>query len=195
MATLLTNVKDLRDAYEAFYRAAYESGKKLDKAYNYQGGEGGGGEVSWYPQYRFWSHLEPYDKSAEWCWNIFGIENPNDTDNLTLTCEVNTLLRPSPKRLAGAFARDEDGRTLVVHTGKIGGGRLGIGKSSFWRLFPNKPVFVEREKKPTLKVAVVTILEEPDATARIAQFVWMVACIKATITIEQMRKGEEATER
>ena len=180
MAKLLTNVRDIEKAYKAFRKAAYESGEKLRKDFNFKGGEGGKGDVGWHPHLRFWSYFKPYKKSGSWCWNIFGIQDPINIKNLSLTCEINTPLNGTCRSTAGTFVRDYDNRILVVHSGRIGGGKPGIGKAAFWRLFPGEPVSVEQPDKPPFEAAVVTILNEPDATARIAQFVWMVAWIKAT---------------
>ncbi len=64
-------------------------------------------------------------------WNAFGVGRPLRDTHVFSTCEINFPLRGLDRRIGGAFARDEAGRIFVVHRGKIGGGKKGIGKSLF----------------------------------------------------------------
>ncbi len=193
MLKLLTDTSDILEAYKSFRDAAYCSDLKQKKKINFKGGGGGEGKVCWYPELRLWSYLKRRKKMND-SWNIFGIQNPNKYKCMAPDCEINTPFQSNCWVTAGAFAHDEHDRTFVVHSGRIGGGKPGIGKSAFWRLYTGEPAYIERSKKQPLRVAVVTILDEPDTVARLAQFVWMVAWIKATVTIEQMRKKKDATD-
>jgi len=64
-------------------------------------------------------------------WNAFGVGRPSKDAHVFSTCEINFPLQGLDRRIGGAFARDEAGRIFVVHRGKIGGGKKGIGKSLF----------------------------------------------------------------
>jgi len=64
-------------------------------------------------------------------WNAFGVGRPSKDAHVFSTCEINFPLQGLDRRIGGAFARDEAGRIYVVHRGKIGGGKKGIGKSLF----------------------------------------------------------------
>lgn len=192
MLKLLTERKEINIAYRLLRDIAYESGEKLDRRFNYRGGEGGGGVVSWHPKYRFWSFFKRRAISRD-SWNIFGIESAEKiTTGLSLTCEINTPLVRGIWSTAGAFACDSRGRRLLIHNGSIGGGQLGVGKTAFWRLFPGKVHSVESPKKKSVNVAVVAVLDEPDVLPRLAQFVWMVAWMKAKITNENLRQKIKA---
>ncbi len=64
-------------------------------------------------------------------WHAFGIGRPEGGANIPITCEINFPLCGIDRRTGGAFAEDHAGRVFVVHRGKLGGGRKGIGKSLF----------------------------------------------------------------
>ncbi|HPC74177.1 MAG TPA: hypothetical protein P5551_00025 [Syntrophales bacterium] len=64
-------------------------------------------------------------------WNAFGVGRPSREARVFTTCEINFPLRGLDRRIGGAFARDETGKVFVVHRGKIGGGKKGIGKTLF----------------------------------------------------------------
>lgn len=64
-------------------------------------------------------------------WNGFGIEKPQEGAMIPITCEINFPKKGINRTIAGAFAIDDSGETIVLHRGKIGGGRKGIGKNLF----------------------------------------------------------------
>lgn len=71
-------------------------------------------------------------------WNGFGIGEPLDGVNANITCEINFPFKGINRRIAGVFAEDVYGNEFVLHRGKIGGGRKGIGKSSFQEKYRGK---------------------------------------------------------
>ena len=76
----------------------------------------------------FWCLLRPIEDSY-WC--CFGTQNPEQYDGLEITCEINPPYSGENKRAAGRFVVDGEGHVYLTHSGRIGGGRLGIGKQSF----------------------------------------------------------------
>ena len=64
-------------------------------------------------------------------WNGFGTKKPIVDKNLNIECEINVPLEGLNRRIAAVFAEAEDGRIVLLHRGKIGGGRKGIGKQRF----------------------------------------------------------------
>ncbi|HOD35554.1 MAG TPA: hypothetical protein PLR20_07240 [Syntrophales bacterium] len=92
-------------------------------------GESFGGKVFCATSLGFW--FIPRKQDGNRYWNAFGVGRPSRDTHVFSTCEINFPLRGLDRRIGGAFARDEAGRTFVVHRGKIGGGKKGIGKSLF----------------------------------------------------------------
>jgi hypothetical protein len=59
---------------------------------------------------------------------------------VTGKCQINVSKENHNARLGGAYARDEFGSLILLHNGKIGGGKAGIGKNSFSKYFSGKAV-------------------------------------------------------
>jgi hypothetical protein len=64
-------------------------------------------------------------------WNGFGIGEPIEGTNNSLVGEINFPYKDIDRRIAGVFAKEDNGNILVLHRGKIGGGRKGVGKKLF----------------------------------------------------------------
>ena len=64
-------------------------------------------------------------------WNGFGVFVPN-ASRQEITVEINVPIKSNTAQVAGFFARDDDtAEIFLMHSGKVGGGRKGIGKSAF----------------------------------------------------------------
>ena len=62
---------------------------------------------------------------------FLGCNYPADVGSLSIACELNPPEKDINRQCAGLFLRDTEGIIYVAHSGKIGGGRKGIGKSAF----------------------------------------------------------------
>lgn len=75
-------------------------------------------------------------------WNAFGIGKPENNHNVSIACELNYPYSNLDLRIAGLFVKNK-GEYLLVHSGKIGGGRKGIGKNHFLNNYTNDYVKVD----------------------------------------------------
>lgn len=116
-------------------------------------------------------------------WNGFGTTEPAPGEMMDITSEVNPPMGGIERRLQGTFARDLRGGLHLLHRGKIGGGRKGIGRSSFFRHFRGNMVRVLEGNDET-EVALVADLDSPRAADQIAVFVKEVERIKQLVTEE-----------
>lgn len=88
--------------------------------------------VMYSPVLNIWlSHGEDDNKF----WNGFGVGEPIEGKNNSLNGEINFPKEGNYRRVAGVFADDDNGNILVLHRGKIGGGKPGIGKKYFTNNF------------------------------------------------------------
>ena len=86
-------------------------------------------DVTWHPKVGIWSLLEVReDLNRFWC--CYGIENPTSTKALNIALEINPPYSGTNLRMAGAFAWGPGGLIHLCHTGRIGGGRRGVGKGA-----------------------------------------------------------------
>ena len=132
-------------------------------------------------------------------WNGFGIGRPETGAAIAITCEINFPFCGIDRRIGGAFAQDRVGRLFVVHRGKLGGGRKGIGKLLFETHYRGAWEVMDDGGEET-PVAIIGILQSPRFARQIAEFVRTVASIKETaaarssqaeLTFGELRLREE----
>jgi hypothetical protein len=113
-------------------------------------------------------------------WNAFGTGEPKwntKSYSHSITCEINPPYEGIDRRIAGAFAKDPEGKLYLVHRGKLGGGRPGIGKALFTDEFMGTWEEVE-DGTEFSKVALIASFDNPRFDEQIADFVHEVERIK-----------------
>jgi hypothetical protein len=114
---------------EATIRRAFR--RRVVKNIGYPGGTTHNARVSTDDRYWFWSsdHDEskaPNPRRLNW----FGLYR--DDADLHISVEINTAYDGRNDQVAGFFARDnETGTVYLLHSGRVGGGKKGVGKSAF----------------------------------------------------------------
>jgi hypothetical protein len=110
-------------------------------------------------------------------WHAFGVGRPEGGAHIPITCEINFPLCGIDRRTGGAFAEDGSGRVFVVHRGKLGGGRKGVGKELFENHYRGAWETMDDGGEET-PIAVIGVLNSPRFARQIAQFVRKIARIK-----------------
>ena len=127
--TALTEATEIRSAYNVLNQRLRDGAESYRKKVGHAGGTNLF-SVYWRPKEKFWSLFEPdFWENRYWC--CLGTLNPDGNSVLDITCEINCPYHNFNRRIAGAFVRDVNGRLYVTHSGRVGGGRKGIGKSAF----------------------------------------------------------------
>lgn len=138
----------------------------------------GGGDtlpVLWFEPQGMWAAFNDLEGRY---WNGFGIGNPfDDPSGRTLVVEVNPPRWGVDRRCAGAFLTGAGGLHLA-HSGRVGGGRKGIGRESFLRSYTGPTVEVATTSTRTEHLIHVTPLAAPDIVDRLAAFVRAVDSFK-----------------
>lgn len=110
-------------------------------------------------------------------WNVLGIGKPAPEGRVVITCEINFPIRGIDRKIGGALARDPEGVIYVVHRGRLGGSRKGIGKSLFGSRYRGVwAVMEDGDERAT--VAVVGALYSPRFVRQLGQFVRKVQRMK-----------------
>jgi hypothetical protein len=143
-------------------------------------------KVAWSEGLGIWFFSRQIDGSRYW--NAFGVGRPEGGDSIAITCEINVPLCGIDRRTGGAFAQDHAGRIFVVHRGKLGGGRRGVGKSLFESRYRGTWEVMDDGGEET-PVAIVGLLQSPRFARQIAQFVHKIARIKET-AVARSAQGE-----
>ncbi len=135
-------------------------------------------EVLWMQQLDIWVHSDIIEGSRHY--NGFGIENPRSSTHVSITCEINFPLSGINRRIAGAFAGDRSGGIHIVHRGKVGGGRRGIGKALFEENYGGNWATV-KDGDLESRVAVLAALDSTKVPEEVSQFVYEIHRIKGLI--------------
>ena len=113
-------------------------------------------------------------------WNGFGTDRPAANKSLGITVEINVPVTGCDRRIAGGFAVAEDtAEMFLVHRGRIGGGRAGIGGELFWKRFRGGVPLREPDGEEPRRVAIVGKLGSPEFLREVAAFVHEVRRMKA----------------
>ncbi|MBU2054024.1 MAG: hypothetical protein KJ936_05180 [Proteobacteria bacterium] len=132
-------------------------------------------KVAWSERLGIWFFSRKIAGSRHW--NAFGVGRPEGGAVIAITCEINFPLCGIDRRTGGAFAEDREGRICVVHRGKLGGGRKGIGKSLFKNRYRGVWEVIDDGSEET-PVAVIGVLQSPRFARQVAQFVRKIALVK-----------------
>jgi len=145
------------------------------------GTKGGGGKEKhyWRPDLGIWVVMRELPNRY---WNAFGIEDPGQPGSIDVVCEVNFPYNGVNRKIAAVLIEDAKGSLYVAHSGRIGGGREGIGKQSFWEHFRGgKPVPVTYPDGKDSDFIVLGRIGDKQLPRQLALFVHEVARIKALI--------------
>lgn len=110
-------------------------------------------------------------------WHAFGIGKPRARAHIPITCEINFPVGGIDRRIGGALARDRKGRVFVVHRGRIGGGKKGVGKSLFADHYRGVWAVMEDGDEETT-VALIGALNSPRFVRQVAQYIHKIDQIK-----------------
>jgi hypothetical protein len=113
-------------------------------------------------------------------WNAFGKGKPKEANILSITAEINFAWEGIDRKTGGAFAEDAWGNIFVIHRGKIGGGKKGVGKSLFEHNYRGVWSFMEDGDSLT-QVAVIGALNSSRFALQIALFIKKIEKLKSAV--------------
>ena len=129
MLTVVTDERTTRRAQRDLARQLRRDTTNTGtRSIGYQGGQLAS-VAHWNPETDLWMS---FNKAQNRYWNAFGFGDPREAKGtLSIVVEINPPFRGSNRRVAGAFATDSRGGLYLLHRGKIGGGRAGVGMHAF----------------------------------------------------------------
>ncbi len=136
------------------------------------GWQGGSGEydVEWNPHNGFGFQANPSPYDGRWIiW--FGNDDPVGARMLNIVCEVNPPDDGINRRCAGLFVSDTASAVYLTHSGKIGGGRKGIGKSAFLSHYRGARETVAWPDGNETEVIVIGRVDGDRLVAQVANFI------------------------
>lgn len=129
---------------------------------------------------RIWFHSFLLEDAGERrYWNAFGIYKPG-SDTLNVVVEINVPVDDNKQLVAGFFGVEVgSGDSYLLHSGKIGGGRPGIGKEAFLAGSDLELVAVQYSAGEKRSGIAVGLLGDKMLPASIENFVTQVEKFKA----------------
>lgn len=134
-------------------------------------------KILWSKKLGIWLYSHAADEIRYW--NAFGSAKPRSGNVVPIITEINFPFAGIDRKTGGAFAGDSRGNIFVIHRGKIGGGKKGVGKSFFDNNYRGFRLQMEDGKSIT-EVAVIGSLNSPVLPWQIAHFVKKVEMLKLT---------------
>jgi hypothetical protein len=150
----------------------------VDEAIKVKLGHQGAGftaKVLWSKELGIWKFSQTIKEVRYW--NAFGIGKPGTSSVLSIASEINFPWAQIDRKTGGAFAEDHWGNVFVIHRGKIGGGRKGVGKSLFEHNYRGVWSFME-DGDSLSQVAVIGNLASGRFAPQAAQFVKKIEIMK-----------------
>jgi hypothetical protein len=138
-------------------------------------GAGFPAKVLWSEELGIWKFSQTVKEVRYW--NAFGIGKPGTSSVLSIASEINFPWTQIDRKTGGAFAEDAWGNIFVIHRGKIGGGRKGVGKSLFEHNYRGVWSFME-DGDSISQVAVIGDLKSCRFALQAAQFVKKIEIMK-----------------
>src|SRR5258706_14791200 len=120
-------------------------------------------------------------------WNGFGTGTPKEGKNNSLAGEINFPYEKIDRQIAGAFGKEDNGNILVLHRGRIGGGRKGRGKAFFTDNFRGDFVTAIDGDRET-DFCLVGELNSPHFPRQVANF------IKEIHRVKNLEEGQTSTD-
>jgi hypothetical protein len=180
--TALVDPKEIATAYSALARRLSNGAKTFRHKVGWHGGHRHV-VVRWHEQLGFWVLLNPKtDKNHFWIG--FGLQNPRRHKILGITCEINPPRRGVDRRCAGIFMRNSAGSLMLGHSGKVGGGRPGIGKRAFLKGYQSKlrqVLWQDGTDTSQSEIIVIGKIGAPDFLHNLTQFIVAVDSFKLSI--------------
>ena len=120
-------------------------------------------------------------------WNAFGIYL--ESGSLDVGVEINIPTVTNTRKVAGFFAADESGTIYLMHSGGIGGGKRGVGKSAFLTWSHSRLVGAVDRAGDVRYGLIIAPLIPRKLGAGVARFVMRVAGFREAVRDEGVVQG------
>lgn len=174
---LVTSAKETREALRTLGSSLKSTATRTVRQ---QLGHPGGnfeGMVHWCAPLGIWALFGESDETMN---HFFGTQHPDRSKSIQITVKATVPREGINRKLGAAIAADRaTGRYYVVHRGRIGGGRQGIGADLFWSRFRGGTSMREPGRDEPARVVIMGEVGAPTLARDVAAFVHEVGRIKA----------------
>lgn len=115
-------------------------------------------------------------------WFGYGLGDPNNIKRMGPICEINIPIGTSTAMIAGALAKDAFGGVFLVHTGKVGGGKPGVGQKAFMQYYSDAEAeAIYQGNSQPKRMVLIGRVSSPEIIELIADFVTTVQAFKRDV--------------
>jgi HNH endonuclease len=187
MLTAITSRKEISLCQEALRKRLSDSLTGRSRIHvGYQGG--GGEKVVWHDDLLWYAYRRDGAAPIPRHWNAFGLALGQREQSIVV--EINPALSGYRRQVSGLFARNTRGEVVLLHTGKIGGGRKGVGKSAFEASYEGEWTEVATEGREVSRAIEIGRIHEKMFMEKLLTFVQEVNRFKMSVT--GVKDDEEA---
>jgi|ERR1700680_4289938 len=177
--TPLTKKSEIRKAYGALVTSLKSGAVKRRNVVGWKGGNDVF-TLYWHPDEQFWVVFSVGDFGGFWC--PYGTADPTRRKTVGITCEINPPEEGVNRRKGGVFLRDSANNFFLGHTGKVAGGRNGIGKSAFLDNYSGALQEIEWPDGVTSEVVVIGRIGGRSFPRSVGNYLHAVEEFKVTVT-------------
>lgn len=164
--------------------------KQVTKNIGYSGGTTFDAKVVTDGTYWYWSSAHnSKDVANPRRLNWFGLYKAEG--DLQISVEINTAYEGRNDQVAGFFARDNDtGSIYLLHSGRVGGGTKGVGKSAFLAWSDQRPIDVVDSSGGVREGVLVMPIDGIAASRSAVRYVDIIARFKLAVRAGDMETPE-----
>ncbi|MCZ2153398.1 MAG: hypothetical protein LC114_05785 [Bryobacterales bacterium] len=175
----ITIRKESKVAFDALRTCLITGSKKFKRNVGWPG-DHGEFTLYWHEDAGFWVVFGLEELSRYWC--AYGTMDPNSHNSVDITCEINPPTEGIDRRCGGIFLKDSGSGLYLAHSGKVGGGRKGIGKTSFLEQYSGSLEEVEWPDGVTAEVVLLGKIGGRSFVNNLAAYIRAVEAFKANAT-------------
>ena len=136
--------------------------------------------LQWHKSAGFWVVFGTQEHNRYWC--AYGTMDPDSHSSVDITCEINPPTEGIDRRCGGIFLKDSGSGLYLAHSGKVGGGRKGIGKTAFLETYGGETEEIEWPDGVTGEVVILGKIGGKAFLSNLASYIQAVEDFKADAT-------------
>lgn len=174
--TALTDQNEIDRAFDTLCGTLNQGCRIVRRKVGWQGGNGEY-DLQWNSTEGFWTMQEQFEVGNRHIL-LLGTQDPEPARMVGIVCEVNPPRSGINRRCAGVFLEDQEHNIYLAHSGKIGGGRAGIGKGAMQQNYIGCWQTIAWPDVKTSQVIVIGKIDSPLLPSHVALFAREVQRIK-----------------
>lgn len=135
--------------------------------------------------------MAPHSQIKGYLWCPFGTLPLRPSGNLSMVVQINPIVSELTKSTGGMLAEDVAGDRWICHTGRVGGGRSGVGKSAFLAWTDRETARISKTSGGTAEVLPIARVGDSNMLGDIADFVREVEAFKSGQASTAVPRGKE----